>query len=57
MLVDSIFNNSNLSPGELLEIMWKIACRTPSRLIPTVIFGKQKSEVYNRIRFFRDVAG
>ena len=44
-------------PGQLLEILWKISCRTPSALISHVIFGKVKSEVYNRIRFFRDVAG
>ena len=52
-----MFSNSNLAPGELLEIMWKMSCRTPSHLIPLVIFGKQKSEVYARIKFFRDVAG
>ena len=52
-----MFSESNITPGQLLEIMWKIACRTPSRLIPLIIFGKPKSEVYARVRYFRDVAG
>ena len=52
-----MFSESNLEPGQLLEIMWKMSCRTPSSLIPLVIFGKAKSEVYARIKYFRDVAG
>ena len=57
LLLDSMFSESNLEPAQLLEIMWKMSCRTPSSLIPLVIFGKAKSEVYARIKYFRDVAG
>ena len=52
-----MFSNSRLTPGQLLEIMWKISSRTPSSLIPQLIFGRPKSEVYARIKVFRDVAG
>ena len=57
ILANSIFSQSRLTPGQLLEILWKISSRTPSSMIPLLIFGKPKSEVYVRIRFFRDVAG
>ena len=56
-MLDSMFSESNLEPAQLLEIMWKMSRRTPSSLIPLVIFGKAKSEVYARIKYFRDVAG
>ena len=53
----SIFYNIKLNPGQLLEILWKVASRTPVSLIPILIFGKPKSEVYAHISFFREVAG
>ena len=57
ILQNSMFMHSHLTPGQLLEILWKISSRTPSTMIPLLICGKPKSEVYKRIRFFRDVAG
>ena len=57
MLLDSMFYNSKLTPGQLLEVLWKLACRTPVSLISVLVLGRQTSEMYARIAFFRDVAG
>ena len=46
-----------MSPGKLIEILWKLAGRTQVSLISVLIFGRHTSEIYARIRFFRDVAG
>ena len=52
-----MFSGCRPQPGNILEIMWKIASRTPSSMIPRLIYGRATSEVYNRIMFFRDVVG
>lgn len=57
ILLDSMFYKGKMGPGKLLEILWKLACRTPVSLISVLVFGRQTSEIYARIRFFRDVAG
>ena len=57
LLLDSMFYKSKLTPGQLLEVLWKLACRTPVSLISVLVLGRQTSEMYARIAFFRDVAG
>ena len=57
ILLNSMFYNINITPGQLIEILWKLACRTPMKLIPVLVFGKVTSEVNARVAFFRDVAG
>ena len=57
ILFKSMFYNIKMSPGQLLEILWKLACRTPMKLIPVLVFGKVTSEVNARVAFFRDVTG
>ena len=51
-----MFNNGKMGPGKLIEMLWKLACRTPVSLISVLVFGRQTSEIYARIRIFRDVA-
>ena len=46
-----------MGPGKLIEILWKLASRTPLSLISVLVYGRPTSEIYARIRFFRDVAG
>ena len=53
ILKDSMFCNGKLQPGSILEIMWKISSCTPSAMIPRLIYGRQTSEVYNRIQFMK----
>ena len=48
---------SKLGPGKLIEILWKLACRTSVSLISVLVLGRHTSEIYARIQFFRDVAG
>ena len=57
MLDKSIFSNTSYGPGVALEIMWKMSSRTPASMIPKLIFGCEKREIYKWISFFRDVAG
>ena len=57
ILIHSIFYRSKLGPGKLIEILWKLACRTPVSLISVLVLGRHTSEIYARIQFFRDVAG
>ena len=57
ILHNSMFYQGKLQPGNLIEIMWKIASRTPSTMIPRLIYGRATSEVYKRIQFLRDVDG
>ena len=57
ILIHSIFYRSKLGPGKLIEILWKLACRTPVSLISVLVLGRHTSEIYARVQFFRDVAG
>ena len=57
ILLHSMFYRCKMGPGKLIEILWKLAGRTQVSLISVLIFGRHTSEIYARIRFFRDVAG
>ena len=57
VLLNSMFYNCKMTPAKLIEILWKVACRTPISLISVLVFGRQTSEIYARVAFFRDVAG
>ena len=57
ILLHSMFYKGKMGPGKLIEILWKVACRTPISLISVLVFGRETSEIYARVRFFRDVAG
>ena len=57
ILLGSMFYRCKMGPGKLIEILWKVASRTPTSLVSVLVFGTLKSEIYARIKFFRDVAG
>ena len=57
LLKGSMFAEGKLQPGNLLEILWKMASRTLSSMIPRLVYGRPTSEVYARIKFLRDVVG
>ena len=57
LLSKTIFWNTSYGAGVVLEIMWKMSSRTPVSMIPKLIFGCEKSEIFKWIFFFRDVAG
>ena len=57
LLHGSMFLRARLQPRNILEIMWKMSSRTPSTMIPKLIYGRRTSEVYSRISFLRDVVG
>ena len=46
-----------MTPGKLIEILWKVVCRTPISLISVLVFGRQTSKIYARVAFSSDVAG
>ena len=57
LLHGSMFFNGNLPPENILLIIWKISSRTPTTMIPRLIYGRPTSAVYERIKFVRDVVG
>ena len=49
ILLNSMFYQGNLQPGNILEILWKVSSRTPVTIIPLLIYVRLTSGVYNHI--------